>query len=191
MVLNAYGRKGIRLTQTQRRALKLTPKNIIQNNVKNLNLRYLPSSFIQEDLLLLTDDFEEVRLVINIPYNRTEDKFHDYAFVLLNDSRQAANLCKKWNEKVLVDTLGSARRVKFHKANHSPREFLKRILRSKCVFDQDPKKRPKFFLENERKANSLLQILELSHDQFVDQFNYLRVNSDFDIFFNKSSLFLL
>ena len=114
----------------------MTPRDIIKKNVKNLNLRELPQSFLQEDLCLLTDDFEDARLVLNIPYNRMKDNFHDYAFVLLNDCRKAAKFCQKWNERTLVDALGNSRRVKFHKVNQSPREFLKRILQSKSVFDQ-------------------------------------------------------
>lgn len=86
--------------------------------------------------MLLTDEYKDYRVVINIPYNRVHDCFHDYAFVLLNNSRKAAELCKKWDEKTLVDALGDSRRVKFHKGNNSPKEFLKRVLKSKSVFDQ-------------------------------------------------------
>lgn len=96
----------------------------------------MPRNFVQEDLMLLTDEFKDYRLVINIPYNRLLDSFHDYAFVLLNDSRKAAQLCGKWDEKVVVDALGESRRLKFHKGNNSPKEFLKRILKSKSVFEQ-------------------------------------------------------
>jgi hypothetical protein len=135
-VVNQFGRKGNRLTNTQKRALKLTPRDIINKNVRNLNMRELPPFFLQEDLTLLTDEFKDFRLVINIPYNRLKYCFHDYAFVLFNDCREAADFCKKWDGRMLVDALGESRRVKFHKGNNSPQEFLKRILKSKSVFDQ-------------------------------------------------------
>lgn len=84
----------------------------------------------------MTDEFKDYRLVINIPYNRLLDSFHDYAFVLFNDSKKAAQLCGKWDDKMVVDSFGEARRLKFHKGNNSPKEFLKRVLKSKSVFEQ-------------------------------------------------------
>lgn len=134
--MNYFGRRSNRLTRHQKRALKLTPADIIHNNIRNLNIREMPRNFVQEDLMLLTDEMKDYRLVINIPYNRMHNTFHDYAFVLFTDCGKAAELCQKWDERVVVDALGESRRIKFHKGNNSPKEFLKRVLRSKCVFDQ-------------------------------------------------------
>lgn len=154
--MNSFGRKSNRLTKNQKRALKLTPRDIINNNIKNLNIREMPRFFIQEDLMCLTDEFKDYRLVINIPYNRQHDCFHDYAFVLFNNSKKAAELCQKWDEKVVVDSLGESRRIKFHKGNNSPKEFLKRVLKSKSVFDQVvliriPRKDRSSFLKQRRR----------------------------------------
>jgi len=134
--VNCFGRKSNKLTKNQKRALKITPRDIINNNIKNLNIREMPRYFIQEDLMLLTDEFKDYRLVINIPFNRQQDSFHDYAFVLFNNSRKAAELCQKWDDRMVTDALGESRRIKFHKANQSPKEFIKRVLKSKSVFDQ-------------------------------------------------------
>lgn len=116
------------------------------------------------------------------------DTFHDYAFVLLKDSSAASKFCKNWDKKFVTGVLGNVKKVHFHQSNQSPKEFLTKILRSKSVFDIDPRKRPCFFFDSKDKAKYLLTLLNLSLEQFVEQFAYLKVNTDFDIFFKSSSL---
>lgn len=135
-MVNCFGRRGNRLTNQQKKILKLTPKEIISNDITNLNIREIPRNFIQADLVQLTNEFKDYRLVLNIPYNRIIDSYHDYAFVLLNNSSKAAEFCQKWDMKTVMDAFGGSRKIKFHKANHSPKKFLTQILESKSVFDR-------------------------------------------------------
>lgn len=186
--MNCFGRKGNRLTNEQTKVLKLTPKSILRNGVTNLNLRNLPCDFTQDDISLMTQEISYSRIVVNIPYNRMIDTFYDYAFVLVKDSHAASKFCKDWNKKFVTGALGNVKRIHFHQSNQSPKEFLIKILRSKSVFDIDPKKRPCFYLDTKDKAKYFLSILGINLEQFIEQFGYLRVNSDFDIFFGSSSL---
>ena len=143
---------------------------------------------MQNDLILMTSEVKNSRVVINLPFNRMLNTFHDYAFILFKDSMAAAQFCHLWDKKKVTGIFGYVSKIQIHKANHSAKEFLTRILRSKSVFDADPLKRPCFFFDTKEKAKYLLSILEITLEQFVEQFSYLKVNSDFDIFFESSSL---
>ena len=47
----------------------------------------------------------------------------------------AAEFCKRWNQKVLVDAFGNCKKVHFHKGNNTPRKFILRVLDSKAMGD--------------------------------------------------------
>lgn len=187
-MVNEFGRKGNRLTHKQKKMLKVSPRLILENNITNLNLRSMPADFQRSDLVHMTEELNDYRLVINMPYNRTQDTFHDYAFILMTNSRSAAFFCEKWDKVSVTGFTGDTQQLQVHQGNLSPKNFLIHVLKSKVVFDADPKKRPKFFLDKPHKARFMLNLLNMSHDMFVEQFNYLRVNSDFDIFFTLSSI---
>ena len=101
----------------------------------NLNLKDIPEGFNYDDLELLTREVRESVLLINLPFNKEKQSFHEYCFILMTNPEAAAEFCRKWNQKVLVDVLGNSKKVHFHKGNNSPQKFILRVLDSKAMFD--------------------------------------------------------
>lgn len=113
--------------------LKATPQAILRRGVRNLHLKNIPAGFTVDDVELLLDESKESLLLINHPYSKSQHKFLTYCFVLLDDEREAAALCRKWDRKTLVDCCGNSRRMQVFQGVQSPREFLLKLLHSKGV----------------------------------------------------------
>lgn len=113
--------------------LKVNAKTILRRGVKNLHLKNIPKEFTVEDIELLLDEQKESLLLINHPYSKSQHKFLTYCFVLLDDEREAASLCRKWDRKTLVDFCGNTKRMQVFQGVQLPREFLLKILSSKGI----------------------------------------------------------
>lgn len=101
----------------------------------NLNLKDIPEGFNYDDLELLTREVRESVLLINLPFNKEKQSFHEYCFILMSDAESAARFCAQWNQRELVDIFGNHKQVHFHQGNNSPRKFLERVLRSRAMGD--------------------------------------------------------
>lgn len=103
-----------------------------------MNLKDIPEGFNYDDLEILTREVRESVLLVNLPFNKEKQSFHEYCFILMTNPTAAAEFCRKWNQRVLVDALGNSKKVHFHKGNNSPRKFILRVLDSKAMFDVVP-----------------------------------------------------
>ena len=113
--------------------LKVNPQTILRRGVKNLHLKNIPKEFTLEDIELLLDEKKESLILINHPYSKSQHKFLTYCFVLLDDEREAASLCRKWDRKNLVDFCGNSKRMQVFQGVQLPKEFLLKILQSKGI----------------------------------------------------------
>lgn len=129
------GRKSNPLSSLEAEKLKLTPERIRKDCVVNLNLKDIPEGFNYDDLELLTREVSENVLLINLPFNKEKQSFHEYCFILMSDPESAARFCQQWNQRELVDIFGNHKKVHFHQGNNSPRKFLMRVLQSRAMFD--------------------------------------------------------
>lgn len=113
--------------------LKVNPHTILRRGVKNLHLKNIPKEFTTDDIEMLMDEKKESLILINHPFSKSQNKFLTYCFVILDDEREAANLCRKWDRKNLVDFMGNTKRMQVFQGVQLPREFLLKILKSKGI----------------------------------------------------------
>jgi hypothetical protein len=113
--------------------LKVNPKQIIRRGVKNLHLKNIPKEFTVHDVEMLMDDQKDSLILINHPYSKSQHKFLTYCFVLLDDKYEAADLCRKWDRKNLVDFCGNSKRMQVYQGVQIPKDFLLKILKSKGI----------------------------------------------------------
>ena len=100
-----------------------------------MNLKDIPEGFNYDDLELLTREVRDSVLLINLPFNKEKQSFHEYCFILMSNPESAAKFCAQWNQRELVDVFGNHKKVHFHQGNNSPRKFLIRVLASRAMFD--------------------------------------------------------
>ena len=129
------GRQSNPLSNLQAKKLKLTPKRILEECVINLNLKDIPEGFNYDDLEILTQEVRDSVLLINLPFNKEKQSFHEYCFILMNNHESAAKFCEQWNQKELVDAFGNHKKVHFHRGNNSPRKFIMRVLGSRAMLE--------------------------------------------------------
>ena len=82
---------------------------------------------------MLMDEKKKSLILINHPFSKHQNKFLTYCFVLLDDEYEAANLCRKWDRKNVIDYLGNAKRMQVYQGVQLPGEFLMKILKSKGI----------------------------------------------------------
>lgn len=129
------GRKTNPLNSEETSKLKLTPERILEEDIVNLNLKDIPVGFTYFDLELLVGDLLSETLMINLPYNKEKKNFHEYCFLLMTSSAAAAELCRRWDQVVLVDIYGNFKQVQFHKGFNRPKEVFLQVLGSKAIND--------------------------------------------------------
>jgi hypothetical protein len=112
---------------------KVNAQTIIRRGVKNLHLKNIPNEFTVDDVEMLLDDRKESLILINHPYSKNQHKFKTYCFVLIDDEYEAAELCRKWDRKNLVDFCGNSKRMQVYQGVQTPKEFLLKILKSKGI----------------------------------------------------------
>ena len=113
----------------------MTPKRVLNEHIINLNIRDIPGGFNYYDLDLITKEFRDSTLLINLPFNKEKQSFHEYCFILMTCPRKASEFCYKFDRKSLVDIYGQDKVVSFHQGNNTPKNFLIRVLNSKAMCD--------------------------------------------------------
>ena len=116
--------------------MKIDAKKILENNILNLNIKDIPEKFNFWDIELLTTEFRNDVLMINLPFNKQRKTFHEYCFVLFYESTKAADFCEMWNHKTVLDTFGNYRTLNFHEGNNSPRDVILRVLTSRVMAEE-------------------------------------------------------
>ena len=129
------GRKTNPLNSEQTSRLKLSPERILKEGIVNLNLKDIPPGFTYFDLELLVGDLLSQTLLINLPFNKDKKSFHEYCFLLMTSPEAAAELCRRWDQVVLVDIFGNFKEVQFHRGYNQPKEVFLQVLGSKAISD--------------------------------------------------------
>lgn len=137
---SAVGQKGYRVSMKKTIQSKTNHDKILQRRVKNLHVKFLPKNFSIYDIENMLFENRESLLVVNHPYNCTKRQFFDYCFILMDNERDSAQFCEKWDHQHVMDCRGFVDKIQIFEGIQKPRDFLMKIFKSKSI-----KNRVKYF----------------------------------------------